>query len=197
MLLSGLPCCRGRRERARAALHRAAASLVFWLPAASASRKPPRRLVPTDAARAPRAAAAPSAASASASQTRRVRAGVLAPHLRCAGPHSPPPGVPSGPWSRSTSTRRPWRLLLTAAPALTGAYQPILTCGLSRRLDCGPLAPAPSGACMAARACPLRHPTTRPRPDTAAWVRADCSGCCADSFEPPPPPSPQIGRAHV
>ena len=31
----------------------------------------------------------------------------------------------------------------TPPPPLTGAYEPILTCGLSRRLDCGPLAPPP------------------------------------------------------
>ena len=61
--------------------------------------------------------------------------------LTCGARHPP---LPLGPWSRRPSTLRPLRLLLA------GEYETILTCGLSRRLRCGPLAPAPCGPCMAA-----------------------------------------------
>ena len=81
-------------------------------------------------------------------------------------PPLPPPPPPS-------PLRTPWRAfrpvvalsqhtMVLAPPAhrtlLTGEYETILTCGLSRRLHCGPLAPAPSVPCLAACTPPPRPP---------------------------------------
>ena len=82
-------------------------------------------------------------------------------------PHSPPPPPLSHRRLRAHSHVRP----IAPSRLRYARARPE-----RRMLGCSYLPPAPP------------HP--RPRPDTAAWVRADCSGCCADSFEPPPPPSP-------